>query len=161
MGSVSSTSPNLSNLLQTLSAASPELSSMLSTPQMQSALAKASPGDLVQLSDQALELQQVGSMFGSLDGTQSTEFNPAPDSILSALSPNSSTTQSDLLLQALDSSLGITGTNGATSSSAGSISTSSSLATQIANSASSFQTQALDALFGTSQPASPSLNTLG
>src|ERR1700688_3351971 len=122
MGSVSSTSSNLSNLLQTLSAASPELSSMLSGPQMQTALAKASPGDLVQLSDQALELQQVGSMFGSLDGTQSTEFNSAPGSILSALSTNGSTTQPDLLLQALDSSLGITGTNGVTSSSTGSTS---------------------------------------
>ena len=161
MGSVSSTSSNLSNLLQTLSAASPELSSMLSGPQMQTALAKASPGDLVQLSDQALELQQVGSMFGSLDGTQSTEFNSAPGSILSALSTNGSTTQPDLLLQALDSSLGITGTNGVTSSSTGSTSTSSSLADQIANNASSFQAQALDALFGTSQPAYPSLNMLG
>lgn len=134
---------------------------MLSGPQMQSALAKASPRDLVQLSDQALELQQVGSMFGSLDGTQSTEFNSAPDSILSALSPNNSTTQPDLLLQALDSSLGITGTNGATTSSAGSTPTSSSLAAQIASSASSFQAQSLDALFGTSRPADPSLNTLG
>ena len=149
MGPVSSTSSNLSNLLQTLSAASPELSSMLSGPQMQSALAKASPGDLVQLSDQALELQQVGLMFGGLDGTQSTEFNSAPSSIHSALSTNGSATQPDLLLQALDSSLGITGAT----------STSSSLATQIANSASNFQTQALDALFGTSQPADPSLNT--
>src|SRR6202040_476255 len=104
-------------------------------------------------SDQALELQHVSSMFGGVDGTQSTEFNSAPGSILSALSTNGSTTQPDLLLQALDSSLGITGTNGATSSSTGSTSTSSSLADQIASSASRFQAQALDALFGTSQPA--------
>jgi hypothetical protein len=144
MGSVSATNSNLTNLLQTLNAASPQLSSMLSGPQMQSALAKESPGDLVQLSDQALELQQVGSMFGNLDGTQSTEFNSAPD----------------LLLQALDSSLGVTGANGGPSGPTGSTSTASSLADQIANNASSFQAQALDALFGTSQPA-PLLNTLG
>jgi hypothetical protein len=161
MGSVSSTSSNLSNLLQTLDNASPELSSILSTPQMQTALEKASPVDLVQLSDQAMELQQVGLMFGSLDGTQSTAFNSTPDSIFSALSPNNSTTQPDLLLQALDSSLGVTGANGATSSSTGSTSTSPSLAAQIASNASTFQAQALDALFNSTQPADPSLNTLG
>jgi hypothetical protein len=162
MGSVSSTSSNLSNLLQTLDNSSPELSSLLATPQMQTALEKASPGDLVQLSDQAMQLQQVGLMFGSLDGTQSTAFNSAPDSIFSALSPNSSTTQPDLLLQALDSSVGVTGANGATStSSTGSTSTSPSLAAQIASNASSFQAQALDALFNSTQPADPTLNTLG
>jgi hypothetical protein len=161
MGTVSSTSSNLSNLLQTLEAASPELSTMLSTPQMQSALAKASPGDLVQLSDQAMQLQEVGLMFGSTDGTQSTDSDSAPDSILSALSPNSSTTQPDLLLQALDSSLGVTGANGTTSNSTSSTSTSSSLADQIASNASSFQTQALDALFNINQPTDPSLSTLG
>jgi hypothetical protein len=161
MDSVSSTSSNLSNLLQTLDNSSPELSSLLSTPQMQTALGKASPGDLVQLSDQAMELQQVGLMFGSSDSSQSTAFNSAPDSIFSALSPNNSTTQPDLLLQALDSSLGVTGANGARSSSTGSTSTSSSLAAQIASSASSFQAQALDALFNSTQPADPSLNTLG
>lgn len=152
MGSVSSTSSNLSYLLQTLDDSSPEVSSLLSTPQMQTALGKASPGDLVQLSDQAMELQQVGLMFGSSDGSQSTAFNSAPDSIFSALSPNNWTTQPDLLLQALDSSLGVIGANGATSS---------SLAAQIASSASSFQAQALAALFNSTQPADPSLNTLG
>jgi hypothetical protein len=161
MGTVSSTSSNLSNLLQTLEAASPELSTMLSTPQMQSALAKASPGDLVQLSDQAMQLQEVGLMFGSTDGTQSTDSDSAPDSILAALSPNSSTTQPDLLLQALDSSLGVTGANGTTSNSTSSTSTSSSLADQIASNASSFQSQALDALFNINQPTDPSLSTLG
>ena len=131
---------------------------MLATPQMQSALEKASPGDLVQLSDQAMQLQEVGLMFGSTAGTQSNGGNPLSDSLFSALSPNSSTTQTNPLLQALDSSLGITGANSATSSTAGSATTSPSLADQIA---SSFQAQALDALFNSTQPADPSLNTLG
>ena len=161
MGSVSSINSNLTNILQTLSAESPELSSTLATPQMQSALEKASSGDLVQLSDQALQLQEVGLMFGSADGTQSNGLNSLSDSLFSALSPNSSTTQPDPLVQALDSSLGITGANGATSGTAGSNTTASSLADQIASSASSFQAQALDALFNSTQPADPSLNTLG
>src|ERR1700676_318146 len=116
MGSVNSTSSNLSLLLQTLSADSPQLSSMLATPNMKSALEKATPADLVQLSDQALQLQQVGLMFGSTDGTQSTGLNSFPDSLFSA-SPGSSPTQPGLMLQALESSLGIAGANGATSSS--------------------------------------------
>jgi len=107
MGSISSTNSNLSNLLQTLQAESPQLSSILSTPNMQSALENASPGDLVQLSDQALQLQQVGLLFGNPDGTQSTGF------------------------------------------------------TQIANGASGFQAQELNALFGTPQMVDPFLNTLG
>ena len=161
MGSVSLTNSTLTNMLQTLSAESPELSSMLATPQMQSALEKASPGDLVQLSDQALQLQEVGFMFGSADGTQSASANSLSDSLFPALSSASWPTQPDLLLQALDSSLGVTGANGASIQSTGSTSPASSLADQIASSASSFQAQALDALFGTSQPAAPSLNTLG
>jgi hypothetical protein len=160
MGSVNSTSSNLSNLLQTLSAASPELSSMLATPQMQIALEKASPGDLVQMSDQALQLQQVGLLFGSTDGSQSSGLNSSSDSLFSALSFPNSATQPDLMLQALDSSLGIGGTNGQPANSNGAT-TASSLANQIASSASSFQAQALDALFGSANPTDPSLNTLG
>lgn len=99
-------------------------------------------------------------MFGSADGTQPASANSLSDSLFPSLSPASST-QPDLLLQALDSSLGVTGANGGHSGSTGSTSTASSLADQIANSASSFQAQALDALFGTSQPAAPSLNTSG
>jgi len=133
---------------------------MLSTPQMQSALGKASQGDLVQLSDQALQLQEVGFMFGSIDGTQSARPNSLSDSLFPALS-SASSTHPDLLLQALDSSLSVAGANGGQSGSTGSTSTASSLADQIANNASSFQAQALDALFGTSQPAAPSLNALG
>jgi len=153
MGSINSTSPNLSNLLQTLQAESPELSSILSTSQMESALAKASPGDLVQLSDQALQLQQVGLMFGNPDGTQSGGFNSAADSLFSILSPASSNPSPDPMMQALESSLGIGGSNRATSG--------STPANQIASNARTFQAQELDALFGTPQTVDLFLNTLG
>jgi hypothetical protein len=153
MGSVSSTSSNVSNLLQALGAESPALASLLSTSKMQSALEKASPGDLVQLSDQAMQLQQVGLLFGSTDGTQSNAFNPASDSLFSILGPASSDPSPDPLIQALESSLGLGGANPATSS--------SSTATQIANSTSSLQAQELDSLFGSPQTVDPFLNTLG
>jgi hypothetical protein len=151
MGSVSSTSSNLSNLLQALGAESPALASLLSTSKMQSALEKASPGDLVQLSDQAMQLQQVGLLFGSTDGTQTNAFNPAPDSLFSILGPASSNPSPDPLIQALESSLGIAGSNGATSPTTNSI----------ANSASSLQAQELESLFGSPQTVDPFLNTLG
>jgi hypothetical protein len=111
MGSVSSTSSNLSNLLQTLNTASPELSSLLSTPQMQSALEKASPGDLVQLSDQALRLQQAGLMFGSSDSTQSTGLTSGFDNLFSVPPPDGTTIQPDPILQLLESLVGVAGAN--------------------------------------------------
>jgi hypothetical protein len=101
MGSVNSTSSNLSNLLQTLSTESPELSSILTTPQMQSALEKAPPGDLVQLSDQAMQLQQIGVLFGLTDGTQPTGVTSSVDSILSALSPSIASSSQAQELQGL------------------------------------------------------------
>jgi hypothetical protein len=153
MGSVSSTSSNLSNLLQSLGAESPALASLLSTSKMQSALEKASPGDLVQLSDQAMQLQQVGLLFGGTDGTQSNAFNPASDSLFSILGPASSNASPDPLIQALESSLGIAGANGATSS--------SSTANSIASSNSSLRAQELESLFGSPQIVEPFLNTLG
>jgi hypothetical protein len=149
MGSVSSTSSNLSNLLQTLSAASPQLSSLLSTSQMQSALDKASPGDLAQLSDQALQLQQVGSMFGGVDGTQSTGLTSALDNLFSVPPPDGTTIQPDPILQLLESLVGATGANDGTSSSAGS--------NQVAGSAISFQAQELSSLFGATRPVDPLL----
>ena len=152
MGSVNSSS-NLSNLLQTLQAESPQLSSFLAAPNVQAALEKASPGDLVQLSDQALQLQQVGLLFGSPDGTPSS---PSPaDSLSSVLLSSNSATQPDPILQALELSVGAGGTNGAASSSAP--------ASQIANNANSLQAQEMDALFGvTPAPAvQPFLNTVG
>ena len=153
MGPISSTSPNVTDLLQTLSTEEPELSSILSTPSLQAALEKASPGDLVQLSDQALQLQQVGLLFGSADGTEASGLNSLLDSLFPGQAPQGSSNQPDPLLQALDSSLGISGANAITPGSAPS--------TQIATSAGGFQAQELNALFAAAQPANPSFDTLG
>jgi hypothetical protein len=152
MGSVSSTSPNLSTLLQNLSVESPQLSSMLSTPEMQSALQKASPGDLAQLSDQALQLQQVGLLFGNWGSTASTGASDS-NSLFSVLSPGSSAAGAEQILEALDSSLGVAAPNGATPNSTSS--------NQVASSVSGFQAQELNALFGATQTVDPLLNTLG
>ncbi len=65
MSTVSSTSNGISDLMQIFSnAATPAISSLLSSSQVQSALAKAPPADLVRLSDQALQLQEVDGLFG-------------------------------------------------------------------------------------------------
>jgi len=85
MGSISSTNPGLSELLQSLTnSGSDVLSSILSTPNVQSALEQAPAGDVVELSDQALQLQVVGALFGSptTDTTNDTNslfdfLNPA------------------------------------------------------------------------------------
>ncbi len=62
MGSISSTNPGLTDLLQTLSTADP---SLLSSPSVTSALENASPTDIVELSDAAMQLQSVDAMFGN------------------------------------------------------------------------------------------------
>jgi hypothetical protein len=73
MSTVSATNTNtgIADLMQIFSnAATPALSSLLSSSQVQSALATASPADLVQLSDQALQLQEVDGLFGGSSPTQ-------------------------------------------------------------------------------------------
>jgi len=140
---------NLSNLLQSLGAESPALASLLSTTKMQSALEQASPGDLVQLSDQAMRLRQVGLLFGSTDGTQSNAFNPAPDSLFSILGPANSNSSPDPIMQALESSLGLAEANP------------SSTTNPIASPTGSLQAQELESLFGSPQAIDPFLNTLG
>ena len=61
MGSISSVNPGITNLLQTLSNVD---SPVLSSPSVLSALQKASPSDVVQLSNAALQLENVDAIFG-------------------------------------------------------------------------------------------------
>lgn len=70
MSPVSSNSTGVADLLQTFSgtgasANSSALSSALASTQVQTALSAAPPSDIVQLSEQAVELQQVAGLFGS------------------------------------------------------------------------------------------------
>jgi hypothetical protein len=72
ISSVSSTS-GIASLMQMLVGVSPPLvSSLLSSQGMQAELAKASPSDIVQLSDQAMQLQMANGLFGSSDPSSET-----------------------------------------------------------------------------------------
>jgi hypothetical protein len=80
MTPVSSNSSGVADLLQTFSgtgasASSSALSSALASTQVQTALQKASPGDIVQLSEQAVQLQQVAGLFGSSERTEAAANN--------------------------------------------------------------------------------------
>ncbi|MGD0871386.1 MAG: hypothetical protein ABSB88_17680 [Bryobacteraceae bacterium] len=67
MSSVSSVNPGLENLLQTLSNLN---SPVLSSPATVSALEKAPPADIIQLSVAATQLEGVDEMFGIPDGSE-------------------------------------------------------------------------------------------
>jgi hypothetical protein len=75
MSSISSVSrtSNLVNLMQMLTnAAPPAVSSLLASKNVQAALAKASPTDIVQLSDQAMQLQMADGLFGGANTSSQT-----------------------------------------------------------------------------------------
>jgi hypothetical protein len=142
MGSVSSTPADLSDVVQTLSAASPLLSSVLATPNVQSALASASPEDLVRLSDDAMQLQQVGMLFGNDASTQSNPFGTQE-------------TGGNGVLQALEASL--------TSQAAAAIpsSTTSTTTPSLSSAESTSQQQLMAELFDPTSTTGSLLNVLG
>lgn len=89
ISSVSSTS-GLVNLMQMLtSAAPPAVSSLIASKNVQAALAQSSPQDIVQLSDQAMQLQMADGLFGG-SGTSSQGGLTMADLFASILSPPSS-----------------------------------------------------------------------
>lgn len=101
MSSVSAVTSGVADLLRTFSkAGSSPLPSALSSTSVQSALAIASPGDLVQLSQQALALQQVGGLFGGSDSSGSSDASGATAGpgtlILQALASQGQTSQSQI-----------------------------------------------------------------
>jgi hypothetical protein len=129
MGSVSSAGSVLTNLIQTLGTESPTLSSVFSSPNVQSALQKASPADVVLLSDDAVQFQETSLLFGDTTETPASESN------------------SDSILQSLESSFAIQS------------GVASSTATGTTTPASESQAQDLASLFGTTNTISPALNT--
>jgi hypothetical protein len=71
MSAVSATNTGVADLMQIFSsAATPALSSLLTPSKVQSALRKASPTDLVQLSERAMQLQEVDGLFGTPAATE-------------------------------------------------------------------------------------------
>jgi len=66
MGPVPTDGFSVSDLVQSLTGAgAPQLAATLSASAVQAALQNASTGDLVDLSSQALKLQETGQLFGS------------------------------------------------------------------------------------------------
>lgn len=81
MTTVSSDPTGVADLLQTFSGtAASASSSALSSTKVQTALQSASPGDIVQLSEQAVQLQQVAGIFAS-----SEQSATAPNSTIQLL----------------------------------------------------------------------------
>jgi hypothetical protein len=139
MGSIASTNPSstsagssnngLSDLMQTLTNENSPLLSTLSSPSVQSALENAPLSDIVEISEQALQLQSVDALFGL-----SSTANTSSDSLFTALADIGSNTGS---------------------SSATSPNTGSSLADQLAAYEGNVQTQEAQTLLG----INPSTNT--
>ena len=142
MGSVPTDGFSVTNLVLTLtSAGSPQLAATLSTPAVQTALQNATTSDLVDLSSEAVQLQEANLLFGDSIGAAGTS---ATATIPAALDP----------LTSLLSSLVSTG-----SSSSGTSSSTASLSNQLAGYQSDLQSGEIQSLFGvgTSGPALSSL----
>src|SRR5579862_9913058 len=89
MGSVAATSNGLSDLLQTLTNENSPLLSTLSSPTVQAALENAPASDIVEISDQALQLQTADALFG----ISNTAASPT-ESLFSALASAGSSSSS-------------------------------------------------------------------
>ena len=86
MSSTSSTTTGITDLMQLVStAASPVLSSLLSSSKLRSALAKAPPTDIAQLSDQAMQLQEVDGLFGASAPSTTISSGMAMQDLLSSI----------------------------------------------------------------------------
>jgi hypothetical protein len=82
MSSVASVNPGLNTLLQSLTQIG---SPLASSPQVVSALQKASPGDIAQLSSEAIQLQGVSALFGSIDSNLGDPTAADPNNLLATL----------------------------------------------------------------------------
>ncbi len=135
MGSVASTNNGLSDLLQTLTNENSPLLSTLSSPAVQSALENAPASDIVEISDQALQLQATDALFGIT---------------------NTSTSPTDSLFSAL-ASVGSSATSPASGSS---LDPGSSLADQLAAYQGNMQTQEMQTLFAPTPATTTTPNSL-
>jgi hypothetical protein len=91
VSSATDKSTGIADLMQMFSTvATPAVSSLLSSSKVQAALTNASPADLVQLSDQALQLQEVNGLFGSAAPTQTESAGLSMQNLLRSIySPGS------------------------------------------------------------------------
>jgi hypothetical protein len=76
----------MADLMQIFSsAATPAVSSLLSSTTVQSALAKAPPADIVQLSEQAMQLQEVDGLFGGSPAATTESSGMAMEDLLTSV----------------------------------------------------------------------------
>ena len=144
MGTVASVNPGIASVLKTLSnSGSSALSSALASPTVQTALQNAPPADIAQLSSQALQLQEMDTLFGA--PTQSAN----PPSLLSSLFPSSSSSSPASLLQSLDASLLASTTVNAATAGADPAGAQASVSAQLATYQAALQAAQVQALFGT------------
>jgi hypothetical protein len=131
MGSIPPVNPGVSDLLQTLSNSGlTSVSSTLSTPAVQTALENASPGDIVSLSAEAVQLQEATGLFPSADSTQ---------------------TAASIILQALNNSKSGSTANGASTPAA--TTPAASAAATAATAAQASELEQVSELFGTNSNA--------
>jgi hypothetical protein len=125
MSSVASANPGLTTLIQSLTQIG---SPLASSPQVVSALQKASPGDIAQLSSEAIQLQGVSALFGSIGSNFSDPTATDPNNLLATLEQslftpglaagsvyNSTSNDSNTLLANLEQTLAGSTTSGTTS----------------------------------------------
>ena len=96
-GGTGSSSNGLTDLLQTLSNENSPLLSTLSSPAIQTALENAPASDIVEISDQAMQLQATDALFGITSSSDSPT-----DNLFSALADSSSGTGTSALSSSLD-----------------------------------------------------------
>jgi hypothetical protein len=106
--------PGVANLLQTLTNVN---SPIVSSPTLVSALEKAPPSDIVQLSAAATQLQNVSSLFGNSNagnpftpGTNNNDFTNLESVLSGSSGPTSASAQAAAQLQNVDALFGIQST---------------------------------------------------
>jgi hypothetical protein len=141
MGSVTSPlNPGIATLLESFTnSGNSALSSELTSPTVESALQKAPPAEIVQLSNQSFQMQEMDALFGNPGAST------APASPLSSLFPSTANASPSSILQSLDASL-LTATNSTTSTDA-TANQASSMASQLANYQSALDAQQVQSLF--------------
>ena len=141
MGCIASVNPGVASLLQTLSSNEPSLlSSMLSSPTVESALESSSPADVVQLSNQVLQLQAIDELFGTPDTSTTSS------TLLAGLFSPDSLADTSSILQSVDPAL--LGPAWTDSSASAAAIPDEPDASQLVAYSGALQTQELHALFG-------------
>jgi hypothetical protein len=147
MGSITTNGFSVANLVQNLTGAgSPQLAATLSSPAVQTAIQNAPASDLVDLSSQALKLQETDQLFGDGSATPSAADTATLASTLYPLST---------LLAAADAAANKAPGSGAPSPSLTASSSATSLASQLAEYQGDSLAEEMQTLFGIAPTASP------